>query len=132
MKVEQGVFWFIAIFFALVTPAYWFITHEIAGTFVLGFSALLGGLIAGYLALTARTFDARPEDREDAEVYEGAGVMGFYPSSSIWPFWSAVVLSVIFLGPALHQAWISLIGVGIGIWALSGWMLQYYRGDYKH
>nr|WP_231979926.1 cytochrome c oxidase subunit 4 [Tessaracoccus coleopterorum] len=44
----------------IVTPAYWIMSHEIAGTFALGFTGLMGGMIAGYLALTARTFDPRP------------------------------------------------------------------------
>lgn len=132
MKPEKGIFWFIAIFFAIVTPVYWFIAHEIAGTFALAFTGLLGLTIAVYLTLTARTFDPRPEDRPDGEVYEGAGEVGFFPPKSIWPFWCAVVVAIIFLGPATHQAWISLIGFGMGIWAASGWILEFYRGDYKH
>ncbi|MFV0428853.1 MAG: cytochrome c oxidase subunit 4 [Arachnia sp.] len=132
MKAEKWVFWFIAIFFVVVTPVYWFMTQEVAGTFVLGFSALVGGVIAAYLSVTARTFDPRPEDRPDAEVYEGAGDMGFFPPTSIWPFWTALVVTVILLGPSLHQVWISLLGLGLGIWALSGWVLEFYRGDYRH
>ncbi|SHI40281.1 Cytochrome c oxidase subunit IV [Tessaracoccus bendigoensis DSM 12906] len=132
MKPEKWVFWFIFIFFLIVTPVYWVMSHEIAGTFVLGFAGLLGGMIAGYLALTARSFDPRPEDRPDAEVVEAAGDVGFFAPSSMWPFWCAVTLAVIALGPALHQAWISIIGIVIGVWACSGWLLQFYRGDYKH
>ena len=132
MKPEKWIFWFIAIFFAVVAPAYWFITHEVAGTFVLAFSGLLGAMIGGYLTLTARTFDPRPEDRRDGEVYEGAGNYGFFPPRSIWPFWCALTATVVLLGPAYHQAWISLVGFGMGIWAVSGWVLEYYRGDYKH
>ena len=67
MKAEKWVFGFIFIFFLIVTPVYYFMSKEIAGTFVLGFTGLLGGMIAGYLALTARSFDPRPEDRRDAE-----------------------------------------------------------------
>ena len=131
MKAEKWVFWFIFIFFVVVTPIYWFMSGEIAGTFVLGFSAVLGAMIATYLGLTARSFDPRPEDR-DGEVVEGAGPVGFFAPQSMWPFWCAITVALIFLGPALHQAWITLVGVGFGIWALSGWVLQFYRGDYKH
>lgn len=132
MKPEKWIFWFIAIFFAIVTPIYWFMSHEIAGTFALLFTGVLGAVIAGYLTLTARTFDPRPEDRKDGEVWEGAGEVGFFAPQSIWPFWVAVTLSLIFLGPALEAWWICLIGVGLGIWAASGWLFQFYRGDYKH
>ncbi len=132
MKAEKWVFWFIFLFFLVVTPVYYFMSQEIAGTFVLGFTGLLGGMIAGYLTLTARSFDPRPEDRPDAEVYEAAGNVGFFAPKSMWPFWCALVVAILALGPAMHQAWITLVGVGIGIWALSGWVLEFYRGDYKH
>lgn len=132
MKPEKWSFWFIAIFFAIVTPIYWFVAREIAGTFVLGFTGLLGLMIAGYLTLTATKFDPRPEDREDGEVWEAAGEVGFFAPKSIWPFWAALTISIVLLGPALHQAWISLLGMGLGFWALSGWVLEFYRGDYKH
>ena len=115
MRPEKYVFWFIFVFFAVVTPIYWFMAQEIAGTFVLGFSGLLGFMIAGYLTLTARSFDPRPEDREDAEVVEAAGTVGVFAPKSIWPFWCAIVVTVIFPGPALHQAWITLLGLGLGI-----------------
>ncbi len=132
MKAEKWVFWFIFLFFVVVTPIYWLMSHEIAGTFVLGFTGLLGGMIAGYLTITARTFDPRPEDRPDAEVYEAAGTVGFFAPKSIWPFWAALTIAVIFLGPALHQGWITLMGIAMGIWSCSGWVLEFYRGDYKH
>ena len=132
MKPEKYVFWFIFAFFAVVAPIYYFMSGEIAGTFVLGFAGLLGGMIAGYLTLTARTFDARPEDRRDGEVADAAGDVGFFAPQSMWPFWCGLTVAVIFLGPALHQVWITLLGVGMGIWACSGWVLQFYRGEYKH
>ena len=132
MKPERLVFWFIAIFFAVMAPIYWFMAHEIAGTFVLAFSALLGAMIAGYLTIAARGFDARPEDRRDAEVYEAAGEVGFFPPHSIWPFVCALVVTMIFLGPGVEQSWITILALGIGIWAVSGWVLEFYRGDYQH
>lgn len=132
MKPERYVFWFIAVFFGVVTPVYWFMAGEIAGTFVLGFAALVGALIAVYLTIAARGFDARPEDRRDAEVYEAAGEVGFFPPHSMWPVTGALVVTLIFLGPGVEQAWITILGLGIGIWAVSGWVLEFYRGDYQH
>lgn len=132
MKPEKWIFWAVAIFFGIVTPIYWFMAHEPAGTFVLLFSGLLGAMIAAYLTKTATTFDPRPEDRKDGEVYEAAGEVGFFPPKSIWPFWVALTMSVILLGPALHAWWITLLGFGMGIWSASGWLFEFYRGDYKH
>ncbi len=132
MKAEKWTFWYVAIFFGVVAPIYWFISHEIAGSLALAFTCLMGLLIAGYLTITARTFDPRPEDRPDAEVVDAAGDVGFFAPSSIWPFWCAVTVAIIFLGPALHQGWITIVGIGFGIWAASGWILQFYRGEYRH
>ncbi len=132
MKPEKYVFWFLTVFFVVVTPIHALTGGSIAGTFVLGFSALVGLMIAGYLTITARNFDPRPEDRPDAEVVEAAGPVGFFAPKSIWPFWAALTVTVIFLGPALSQPWISLVGFGMGIWSTSGWVLEFYRGDYKH
>ncbi|MHA7860899.1 aa3-type cytochrome oxidase subunit IV [Tessaracoccus sp. Y36] len=58
MKPEKYSFWFIFVFFAIVTPIYWFVSGEIAGTFVLGATGFLGGFIAAFLTLQARNFDA--------------------------------------------------------------------------
>ena len=132
MKAEKFIFAFVAAFFFVVTPIYWFMSHEIAGTLSLGFAGGLGLIIAVYIAITARSFDPRPEDRRDGEIYEGAGEVGFFPPHSMWPIVCAGVVTVIFMGPGFGQAWISLFGFGIGIWAASGWVLEYYRGDYKH
>ncbi|MDO5735198.1 MAG: cytochrome c oxidase subunit 4 [Propionibacteriaceae bacterium] len=132
MKAETLVFGFIAAFFALMTPIYWFMAGEIAGTFGLAFAGLLGLIITVYLAITGRSFDPRPEDRRDGEIFEGAGAVGFFPPQSLWPIVCAGVVTLIFLGPGVEQAWISIVGFGIGIWAASGWILEFYRGDYSH
>lgn len=131
MKTERNIFIFVAAFFAIVAPIYWFMAQEWAGIFVLSFAALLGTMIAGYLHVKGRHLK-RPEDHGDGEIYERAGDYGFFPPRSIWPFVAALVVTVIFLGPALHEWWISILGLGIGIWACSGWVLEFYRGDYQH
>ena len=38
---------------------------------------------------------------------------------------------LIVLGPVFGW-WISLLGLGMGIWSLTGWVYEYYRGDYRH
>lgn len=131
MKAERNVFIFVAVFFLIVTPIYWFMANEPAGAFVLGATGALGIMAAGYLHLKGRGLK-RPEDNKDGEIYEKAGDVAFFPPHSIWPFWCAVVVALIFLGPGIHQPWITLVGIGLGIWACSGMVLEYYRGDYKH
>ena len=87
-------------------------------------------MIAVYLGITSRKID-RPEDRPDAEIAEGAGELGFLPASSIWPLWMALTMVLIVLGPVFGW-WISLLGLGMGIWSLTGWVYEYYRVDYRH
>lgn len=137
MKTESKIFLFLVIFFLAVTPIYLFITWwldgaiEPIGTTVLALTLLFSTMIWGALALTGRTIDPRPEDRKDAEVIEGAGALGFFPPSSLVPFWSTVVLSLMMLGMVFGW-WITMIGAALGIWVLFGWAYEYYVGDYKH
>ncbi|MHB1010342.1 MAG: cytochrome c oxidase subunit 4 [Propionibacteriaceae bacterium] len=132
MRTEWKIFAPIAAFFFIVTVIYGYFTRltEPIGMVGLLLSGLFCVMIAVYLALTSRKID-RPEDRPDGEIAEGAGELGFFPASSIWPLWAALTLVLIALGPVFGW-WISLIGVGMGIWSLTGWVYEYYRGDYRH
>ncbi len=131
MKTEGWIFGVLAVFFIVVAPAYWFLTYEIIGLVALGLTAVLVTMIAAYLFITARHMDPRPEDLTDAEVVDGAGSVGFFPPSSIWPFWTALTVSVASLGPVFGW-WLTILGFGVGIWALTGWVYQYYVGEYRH
>lgn len=131
MKVEGWMFAAIAIFFAIVAPIYWFMSHEIIGTVALIMTVLLFAMVAAYMFNFARRSDARLEDRKDAEIVEGAGALGFFPPKSIWPFWVALTIQLLFLGPVFGW-WLSILAVVMGIWALSGWVFEYYKGDYQH
>ena len=131
MKVEGWMFTAIAIFLAIVSPIYWFMSHEIIGTVALIMAFLLFAMVGVYLFVLARKMDERVEDRKDAEIVEGAGAMGFFPPKSIWPFWVAVTVQLLALGPVFGW-WISILAVCLGIWALSGWVFEFYGGDYQH
>lgn len=132
MRAEKAVFGATGVFFGVVAPVYWLLAREIAGALVLGFSALLFWMIAAFLHVTAKRFDARPEDRPDAEIHEGAGEVGFFAPRSLWPFVVALTATIVILGPALEQWWLSLLGVGLTLWAIGGWVLEYYRGEFRH
>ncbi len=132
MKTEWKIFAPIAVFFFVVGTIYAFFTKtdEPIGVVALFLAGATCGLIAVYLAITSRKID-RPEDRADGEMAEGAGELGFFPPSSIWPMWTALTMVLIVLGPVFGW-WISLLGLGMGIWSLTGWVYEYYRGDYRH
>jgi hypothetical protein len=132
VRTEWKIFAPIGGFFVLVAIIYAYFTKlsEPIGIVGLLLSAALCGLIAVYLAIISKNID-RPEDDPNGEIAEGAGELGFFPASSIWPFWTALTMVLIVLGPVFGW-WISLIGLGMGIWSLTGWVYEYYRGDYKH
>lgn len=132
MKAETWIFVITTVFFALVSPAYWLITEDWTGTSALVMSTLLVAMISLYLGFHAMRMEPRPEDRKDGEIADGAGELGFFPPYSWWPLWCALTLSVIVLGTAIGLWWLMIIGGGIGLLTLSGWIFEYYRGEHAH
>ncbi|WP_432892093.1 cytochrome c oxidase subunit 4 [Kribbella sp. CA-245084] len=131
MKVEAWVFGILSVFVVVVTPIYWLMSNDPTGTTALVMTFFLSLLVAFYLSVTARRMDARPEDRKEAEIAEGAGELGFFPPYSWWPLWCALTLAVAVLG-IVFGWWLFIAGVGIGIVTLSGFIFEYYRGDHAH
>lgn len=131
MKVEAWIFGILVIFFIVVTPIYWFISGEVTGTVALILTFFLVLMIAGYLGLVARRIDPRPEDRKDGEVAEGAGELGFFPPKSIMPLYCAGAFLLVILGPVFGW-WLTIIGFAAGLFAICGWIYEFYRGDYAH
>jgi hypothetical protein len=131
MKVEAWVFGILTLFVLIVTPIYWIMSEDPTGTTALVMTFFLSLLVAFYLSITARRMDPRPEDRKEAEIAEGAGELGFFPPYSWWPLWCAATLSVIVLG-LVFGWWLFIIGCGLGIIALSGFIFEFYRGDHAH
>lgn len=86
MKVEWKLFAGAGAFFSLTGGIYWFVSYEWAGSVMLGLAVLALLMVGGYLLLQARRYGLRPEDREDADPGDGAEDLGYFPSSSIWPF----------------------------------------------
>ena len=64
MKVEAWIFGLNAAFFALVAPAYWFITYDPSGTSALVMTALLTVLVTFYLGFHASKMEPRPLESE--------------------------------------------------------------------
>ena len=131
MKAEAWIFGINAVFFALVTPTYWFFSEDPTGTAALIMTTLLAALVTFYLGFHANKMDARPEDGNEAEVVEGAGELGFFPPYSWWPLWCACTLAVCVLG-VVFGWWLFIIGVGPGSIALIGWVFEFYRGEHAH
>ena len=139
MKAETWIFGLTAGFFALVTPGYWLATSanlpdggDWTGTVALAMTTLLALMVALYLGVHARKMDARPEDRNDAEIADGAGELGFFPPYSWWPLWCAMCAATCVFAIAMGAWWLFIIGAGLGMVALCGLVFEYYRGEYAH
>ena len=132
MKAEAWIFGICTVFFLLVAPAYWFMSYDPTGTSALVMTFLLTLLVTLYLGVHASKMDPRPEDRQDAEIADGAGELGFFPPYSWWPLWCGATLGICVFGIAMGAWWLFIIGVGLGSLALCGWIYEYYVGEHAH
>jgi hypothetical protein len=127
MKIEAYLFGALAVFLVPVSVVYWYYSKDWTGTTCLVFSVLLAFMVGYYLWFTARRMEARPEDRPDAEISEGAGEVGFFPPHSWWPIFLAAAFTVTVLGLVIGP-FLSVIGAGLLVVALSGLLFEYYVG----
>jgi hypothetical protein len=131
VKAEAWIFGLNAFFFVVVTPVYWYLSYDPTGTAALVMTGLLCLLVTFYLGFHATKMEPRPEDRETADIADGAGELGFFPPYSWWPLWCGSALAVCVLG-VVFGWWLFIIGVGLGSIALSGWIFEYYVGEHAH
>ncbi len=131
MRIEAWTMGSCALFFGIVSPIYWFMSEDPTGTSALVMTTLLAALVAFYLGVVARQIDARPEDRNEAEVADGAGEFGFYPPYSWWPLYTGLSVAVVALGVTIGW-WLVVIGVGLTGVTMVGFVFEYYRGYHAH
>ncbi|SDR86221.1 cytochrome c oxidase subunit 4 [Corynebacterium timonense] len=92
----------------------------------------LSFMMAVYLDFTERRMDIVPEDWEEAEIEDGAGVLGFFSPHSIWPFAMAGAIFFLGLGLAFWQLWLAAIGAVLLIWTATQMNMQYSIPREKH
>ncbi|HLI43689.1 MAG TPA: cytochrome c oxidase subunit 4 [Acidimicrobiales bacterium] len=127
MKTEGTVLLFIAGFFALVAVIYWMWGGEQSGTAMLAGTALLGLLPGSYYFWWSRHMKPRPEDNPQARRADGAGVVGAFPSSSIWPFTLGVAAASVGLS-LVFGFWTAIVGFVIAAMAVLGVIRESRRG----
>lgn len=130
MKMEARLLIGVGVFFSITDILYWFWGYhylagnnssgpEQSGTVMLIGTVLLGMVPGLYYFWWSRHMRPRPEDRPDATIEEGSGVIGTFPSSSIWPFVLgmgaflialAAVFGIWLLVPALSLVFSAAIG----------------------
>lgn len=130
MRVEIKIFAYLVPFFLIAVGIYAYFTRwdEWVGIVGLALTAMLCAFIAGYLVLTARKLDARPEDNPMGEIEDQAGDYGFFSPHSWWPLWLGAASAAIFLGVAVGW-WLVIIAVPFAAIAVVGWTFEYFRGD---
>lgn len=128
-RMEAWVYLGVAAFFVVVCIAYWFSSYEHAGSIMLLLTAFLGFLPGSYLFWWGRHMEPRPEDAEGAELTDGAGTVGAFPSSSIWPFIMGIGCAFIALA-FVFGAWWGVLGGGLVTGTLVGYTLETRRGGY--
>ncbi len=91
-------------------------------------SGLLCSMCGGFFWFVARRIDLRPEDREDAEMAEGAGEIGFFSPGSYWPFGLALAAAIAGLGLVFVMWWLLALGLVLVIASACGLLFEYYSG----
>jgi cytochrome c oxidase subunit IV len=137
MRIESRLFLLISAFLFVAAAIYAYATHQSAngsGVEPVGVAALIlsGGLtliMGSFFSFVSRRIDARPEDRADAEIAEGAGELGFFSPGSYWPLGIALAALVTGLGMAFGQFWLVLVGVVAILGTVGGLLFEYYVGQ---
>jgi hypothetical protein len=129
VKVEALIFNLIGLFCVIAAVVYGLWSREPIGTTALVLSAGLTFLIGGFFWFISRRIDARPEDRKDADMADGAGELGFFPPASYWPFGLALSAGLMGLALAFFYSWLILIATGALLVTIGGLLFEYYTGQ---
>ncbi|MBU6494855.1 MAG: cytochrome c oxidase subunit 4 [Acidobacteria bacterium] len=127
MKVEAKMLLALGTFFGIMCAVYWNWSLENAGGVMMFAGMLLCFLPGLYYYWWSRRMPTRPEDNPQATREEGAGVVGAFPGTSIWPFVLGmgaftIVLSLVF------GIWLLVPGLGLAAWAFLGGTSEGRRG----
>ena len=127
MKTEYKLLVFLGSFFGLMGAVYWFWSKENAGSVMIICGMLLCFLPGSYYWFHSRRMKPRAEDDPNATQAQGAGVIGAFPGTSIWPFTLGMgafftVLALVF------GIWLLVPGLSLVCWAILGGTAEGRRG----
>jgi Cytochrome c oxidase subunit IV len=136
MKSEWRIFGLVAafLFVACIVYAWWSWQYstphhvEWVGTVALVLSGLLCTMCGGYFLFVSRRIELRPEDRDDAEIADGAGDVGFFSPGSYWPIGIALCAGIAGIGIAYWTIWIIVLGLVFTVAAAAALIFEYYTG----
>jgi hypothetical protein len=141
MKTEWRIFGGVAAFLFVVCGLYaWWsgdyfdtqvdAAHHLdwVGTVALFISGLLCLMCGSYFWFVSRRIDLRPEDREDAEIADGSGEVGFFSPGSYWPVGIALCTLIGAFGIADWRPWLIALGLGFTVISAAALLFEYYTG----
>lgn len=137
MRTEWRIFGLVAAFLFLACGVYWVWTSaelgqgDWIGTVALALSGLLCLMCGGYFWFVSRRIDPRPEDRDDAEISDGAGEIGFFSPGSYYPFGLGLATLVAGVGLVFLAWWLIALGIIAVLIATAGLLFEYYTGARK-
>ncbi|APT92204.1 cytochrome C oxidase [Corynebacterium phocae] len=105
---------------------------EWVGIVSMALAAIMALMLAAYLQLTDSKTDLAPEDWEEAETEDGAGILGFFSPNSIWPLAMTGAIAVLGLGIIYLYYWMIATGAVLLVIAVGGLCLQYGLPKEKH
>jgi hypothetical protein len=117
-----------AVFILASAIVYGFWSKEPTGTTALVLAFGLCTMIGFYLAFTARRADTGAQDRDDADVADDAGEVGFFSPHSWQPLALAVGGALAFLG-IIFGWWLLFFSLPMVLIGVYGWVFEYYRGE---
>ena len=127
MKVEGLLRLGWAAFFGVAAVVYWFWSGEQSGTAMLTGTFMLGLLPGTYYFWWSRRMKPRPSDDPHAEREDGAGVVGAFPSSSVWPFVLGIAAASVALS-LVFGFWTAIVGFVVAGAAVLGVIRESRRG----
>ncbi|MBT4949762.1 MAG: cytochrome c oxidase subunit 4 [Candidatus Nanopelagicales bacterium] len=131
MRIEGALFGMGFIFYAFLAGIYWYFSRDEVGTTALALTGALAFLISFYALYTSKRVYPRPEDRLDAQVDEADPEYGFYSPHSWWPLAVGVSVLALVFG-LIFAVWLIVLGVAALMFAVIGWLFEYYRGEFAH
>jgi cytochrome c oxidase subunit IV len=131
MRNETIVFGFMSAFLYITAAVYALWTTfnssiEWTGTAALLVAASLVGVCSWYFWIISRRIDPRPEDRAEAQISEGAGVVGSFSPASYWPLGIGLSAALIAIGLALVQIWVAAAGFIAVLFTTAGLLFENY------
>jgi hypothetical protein len=132
MRVEARIFEIVTTFFFVSAVIYGLLSHgEPVGSAGLTLTGGLTLIVGTYFRFVSRRVRMRPEDNAEAEIFDGAGELGFFSPGSYWPFGMALGASVLGFALALDQWWMVVIGIALVLGTVGGLVFEYHIGGPK-